>query len=662
MTTIVQLNPMNSDYAVSFTGDLTEVTNDVNFLNTGEVRLGNATIDAILFDGGLSTFGNSSNPVMTHLFGSVRTSGDDVDLGVTMLDGNSAVDSTNMGGTSGANIVFHEALDGQTGVMNGVVLTAGTGNIDFMANVGAGNEVGAIEIKPSMNVTAHGTINALSLDQKDGAGTTDLRDDVTTHMHVKLDANVIRLVGTAADLLEVKATDTDGKVNLNVPVLEQLEMTNAKLSAGNASISEMVLARNAELRFTALDRSVNVGPPIIGAKGTGQIRVDVVDAQGVNFDILLDWQESNPQSPSPISEFIDGSDPNGTDRSELLTHFYLNTPITVGGFIPVTARVMAFGNDAVEVTVSGTSVLNLTTGGVEGIQALINVPFVAILGTVDALPTPEPLPEAPTIPVVPVRVVDVVTPLAETVTAVPDVSSAGVTAEREDRYYELRIVSIDINGNATETKVQRDGVSALELKAIQPFDLSKLPELFGRLPADRYRIYLIEDGAERLVLDFIIRQGQPIEIPEEDSENAGGDSEVTDPFEEDAVQPQDLDNGPLPPQDGVAPSTTPVTFSGTDEHLMQNAAVSAPRVLAHPTLGSGSFAERFGQARFYSHGGVVVGVAALATAANRRRERSMDRLMERFGDRRRFAQRRRPVSTESDSTRPLPILLTRSPK
>jgi hypothetical protein len=205
-------------------------------------------------------------------------------------------------------------------------------------------------------------------------------------------------------------------------------------------------------------------------------------------------------------------------------------------------------------------------------------------------------------------------------------------------------------------------VSALELKAIQPFDLSKLPELFGRLPADRYRIYLIEDGAERLVLDFIIRQGQPIEIPEEDSENAGGDSEVTDPFEEDAVQPQDLDNGPLPPQDGVAPSTTPVTFSGTDEHLMQNAAVSAPRVLAHPTLGSGSFAERFGQARFYSHGGVVVGVAALATAANRRRERSMDRLMERFGDRRRFAQRRRPVSTESDSTRPLPILLTRSPK
>ena len=58
------------------------------------------------------------------------------------------------------------------------------------------------------------------------------------------------------------------------------------------------------------------------------------------------------------------------------------------------------------------------------------------------------------------------------------------------------------------------------------FDISRLPEAFGRLPDDRYRLYLVEDGTERLVLDFVIQQttdaGDPVPLPLDDGDPPAG--------------------------------------------------------------------------------------------------------------------------------------------
>jgi hypothetical protein len=165
------------------------------------------------------------------------------------------------------------------------------------------------------------------------------------------------------------------------------------------------------------------------------------------------------------------------------------------------------------------------------------------------------------------------------------------------------------------------------LEAIAPFDPSKLPALFGRLPADRYRIYLIEDGTERLILDFIIQQGQPIEVPET--------------FE------GDVDEVPVVPMEGNGAAAEVFDV----DQLAPPGAGDFGWVLPVPANQSQiaeSFAERFGNASFISHGGMMVGAAALAAASAGRWEKSMDQVMEQFGRRRPFSRRRRKDTRQFD--------------
>jgi hypothetical protein len=251
---------------------------------------------------------------------------------------------------------------------------------------------------------------------------------------------------------------------------------------------------------------------------------------------------------------------------------------------------------------------------------------------------------SPTIPIMESISAPIIAPPAlvanvETATPIPQrgshlvlASAAGVTTEGEERYYELRIVVVNEDGEVDDKKLKIN-LNEDKLKAISPFDPSKLPELFRRLPADRYRIYLIEDGTERMILDFIIQQGQPIETPEKETPEV----EETGPLN-DALDDQE----PAESQNAVDSPAMRLEQPMPRQAALPTSATSTPG-------DSSSFAERLGNASFVSHGGVVLGAAALSYAVSDRWEKSVERLMERFDRRRRSPWLRR---TKHQSMKP----------
>jgi hypothetical protein len=264
---------------------------------------------------------------------------------------------------------------------------------------------------------------------------------------------------------------------------------------------------------------------------------------------------------------------------------------------------------------------------------------------VTTLPTAEALPQAPEPPPTVLASFEFVSPPPQRGSAVVFETVATFAISGEDRYYELRVVSFNEDGQLVEELHSRIRLDNEDLQAIYPFDPSKLPTLFGRLPNDRYRLYLKEDEAERLILDFIIQDGRPIEMREEmeggmiespvDSGDAGSDQRGTLESDE-STQAGEADFGwHLPAGDGPS-----------DEYDLP---FDLPRFERHGNRleAAESFAEKFGQASFLSHGGILVGAAALAASTSGRWEKSMDGVMEQFGRRRPFTRRGRKVSPQS---------------
>jgi hypothetical protein len=157
-----------------------------------------------------------------------------------------------------------------------------------------------------------------------------------------------------------------------------------------------------------------------------------------------------------------------------------------------------------------------------------------------------------------------------------------------------------------------------------------------------------------LILDFVIEQGQPVEVPETFEGDLGGaalgPSETTE--RNGTAVPAALEFGVGWASPTNADQSTTVGLAQgsefdddgrhcppyNDVDLRRSARIHAAE----------SFAERFGEASFLSHGGMLVGAAALAATTAGRWEKSMDRVMEQFGRRRPFTRRRRSVSNQSN--------------
>jgi hypothetical protein len=278
--------------------------------------------------------------------------------------------------------------------------------------------------------------------------------------------------------------------------------------------------------------------------------------------------------------------------------------------------------------INGTALVGEVGSGAIGISKELAIPVLS-LGVPSASPAPESLPVNPPAPPAFVGNLEAVNAAPERGAAPIIASAAGAASEGEERYYELRIVTFDENGEPREHPEDKIPLNDEKLKAIHPFNPSKLPALFGRLPADRYRIYLIEDGTERLILDFIIQQGQPIETPEVEEVEADPAADAANPFGDDQAESQNHDDG----------------AAATIGHWLP--AIPTPPPADASSGGTASFAERLGNASFVSHGGVVLGAVALTYAAGDKWEKSIERLMERFDRRRRLPPWSRRTQSES---------------
>ena len=325
-----------------------------------------------------------------------------------------------------------------------------------------------------------------------------------------------------------------------------------------------------------------------------------------------------------------------------LEHVYLANPDGVQSpYLYVPLRVSELAGGLIEVFIDDIPLLDLplpagslrdnmgltvdlngdgTPDGQIGIMSVIRLDVLEFpIG--DVLPIPEAFPIStpslpPILPAAPA-------PLLTSINAEPfEASSAGATSQPEERYYQLRIFSFDETTNEfVESSEERIDLSSESFEAIAPFDPSKLPELFKRLPGDRYRIYLIEDGTERLMIEFVIEQvgdeGHPVELPET------GDTQ------------------------GRAPANWDDT--NLDE---QPAAPSAAHPVVKPASGDGedsSFAERLGRASFISSGGVLFGAAMLSKSVKQSRESQADRRMAAFRKKMRTKSREKVTSNSSDT-------------
>ena len=165
-TSMATLTTAAQDYSISFNGTSNSVTNDVTFLNTGTITLGNGSGDSITFTGGLDT--TAAN---TSVAGHVITAGTQMDLGAVTLTAAATLDS----GTAAASIINVGAV---TTGGNALTLDSGANaaaDITVASFAGSGN----ITVRDSGGMVFTGAVTAGTVTLTDTTGTIDFQGNVT---------------------------------------------------------------------------------------------------------------------------------------------------------------------------------------------------------------------------------------------------------------------------------------------------------------------------------------------------------------------------------------------------------------------------------------------------------------------------------------------------
>ena len=529
------------DDSMSVGADVSATTGDLKLSGggTATVSAGNQLTGAgagstIEVTGGDITINNGSlgsESILNTADGSISltsTTGN-IDLGNFALASDTGIITVNSAGT------IDEISDNSTVSLSttGTVTLTAVGDIGQSAGVGlAGN--GPLDVDVD-SISATSTTGGVYLRDSDGLTVTGVGTN-------SADAELIS--DTSISLTGAITATTSGDISLSAPVISlsasgdiTTDDGDISIDAGNAgglTIDDGAVLTTDEGSISG--QLINAADPFSGTAFTGEplsdsdrnaiISVVIADSGATNVEVLINWGEGDTDEMTPVI-----SAPPGDDRAFVVQstmpapaggvdfiHDYQNPPDpdNPSDDIPVLVSINQFAAGTISLQENSASVFD--DPRFDDFEVIVEVDS-AILPFFLSIPednTQLAQPASDPVLVAPSKVRRTLSMTSNQIIA----SSIGSAEQVSQRYYVLRIVSF---GEEGDIKLMKDGSEYRLPNLDDPdseagFQLNQLPELFERLPDDRYKIYLIDGQTERLVLEFIIRDGQPIEAEAEESQ------------------------------------------------------------------------------------------------------------------------------------------------
>ncbi|MEO1616599.1 MAG: hypothetical protein AAFV88_12155, partial [Planctomycetota bacterium] len=554
------LNTSGGDLILSVAGTL-QVDQGVN-TNGGFLQLSASTLDLNTDVLGGSVTLQTTNALTIDAGTRVIAGGDGTILtvnasSVTLNAGSSSAETLSNSGTGAITV----NSTGNIVVADDSIAT-GTGDITLNSSNGVINELASnanasVRSSGQLNLISAGSIGASS-----GGGFNALFDvavqsvtaTVTGTGGVHLadaDSLVVNGIATSNGEVEVNATDAltvqnavstgasgditfsaatialdsggdlstpNGTISLNASLAGGLALKDdAVLSTGSGQVSGQLF--NAANPFSA---SSSVGSPLSDSNRIATINVALADSFGTNILVEVDWAEGDQINPVPLvppenlRAQVVQTDVAIASVGNDISHEYEDAPdpTNPSADINIGLRVEEIANGTISLFAGGNSLLNTSQFSAQVITIEVSAAIFPLFFTI---------PDDGSIETVITRVASAAAERDSQRIFVNEASqelnnSIGTTDNSHQRYYVLRIVSFGEEGEVKLTQEDQE----YRLRNMEDadsetgFELSQLPELFKKLPDDRYRIYLVEGQTERLVLDFIIRDGQPIEAQSDD--------------------------------------------------------------------------------------------------------------------------------------------------
>ncbi|WP_157135547.1 CHAT domain-containing protein, partial [Kamptonema sp. PCC 6506] len=304
---------INTDTAagINLTGNIFNFNGNITTTNGGGFKIDNSsplTITlAVQFnlDGGFNQIGSGT----VFLAGNVTTNNSDISFkSPVILIGTGNLNT----GVGAGDINFNNTLDG-TADLN---LTAGIGNILFFGRVGDGIRIGNLTINSAKDVTAINAINAITITQIAGSGTSLFNDVINTNgtAGINLAGNNFNLNGAIVANGSFTINNS-GKLNLSTTPLI-LDGTFRQIGTGEVAISSNITTANQDIRFSG---PVTLSTPVIFTLGNATIAFGSSLAAGNNPLTLIAGE-------------IDFTGPVSGTNSLSLQPFNSGQTIIIGGF------------------------------------------------------------------------------------------------------------------------------------------------------------------------------------------------------------------------------------------------------------------------------------------------------------------------------------------
>ncbi|MFM8478313.1 MAG: hypothetical protein ACKOEO_21210, partial [Planctomycetaceae bacterium] len=239
---------------------------DSNLRFDGDVTLGDGNTGSLL-------------PGIVQLDGLTFSGFDEITFGTTTLSG--AAVSVN---SNNSPIAF-------TGTVNGaqnLSLTAGSGNIDFDAAIGALSRLGTLTIVSAANVTADSSIEVAAVSQQAGTGTTTFTDSVNTNAAAGVSLTTANVV-----LNNGLTTTNGGPLSANLTGTFSMTGSTTNSVAGAASVTaagaitvgaSASLTSPAEILLKSTGNSILLQSAVTVTSSNANVVLEAEDSISLNSD------------------------------------------------------------------------------------------------------------------------------------------------------------------------------------------------------------------------------------------------------------------------------------------------------------------------------------------------------------------------------------------